>query len=73
MDAAGIAYLQRDNCFTWLEVPEQAQRLSHEQVRAAWPELLNAMARELNPLHARASTAAVVLVRSYYLTVRNRP
>jgi hypothetical protein len=51
MNAAGIPYLQRDNCFTWLEDPEQAQRLLHEQVRAAWPELLNAIARELNPLH----------------------
>jgi hypothetical protein len=41
-----------------LEDPEQAQRLIHQQVRAtehakegAWPELLNAIARELNPLH----------------------
>jgi hypothetical protein len=51
MNAAGIPYLQRDNCFTWLEDPEQAQRLLHQQVRAAWPELLNAIARELNPLH----------------------
>ena len=51
MAAAGVDYLQRDNCFTWLEDPEQAQRLMHEQLRAAWPELLNGIARELNPLH----------------------
>ncbi len=51
MAAAGVGYLQRDNCFTWLEDPEQAQRLMHEQLRAAWPELLNGIARELNPLH----------------------
>jgi hypothetical protein len=51
MNTAGTHYLQRDNCFTWLEDPEQAQRLIDEQVQAAWPELLNAIARELNPLH----------------------
>lgn len=51
MDAAGLRYVQRDNCFTWLEDPERAQRLMDQQVRAAWPELLNGIARELNPLH----------------------
>jgi hypothetical protein len=51
MDAAGMTYLQRDNCFTWLEDPTRAQRLMHQQVRAAWPELLDTIARELNPLH----------------------
>lgn len=51
MDDAGLGYLQRDNCFTWLEDPEQAQRLMDEQVQAAWPKLLNSIARDLNPLH----------------------
>jgi hypothetical protein len=51
MDAAGIGYLQRDNCFTWLEHPERAQQLMDQQVRAAWPELLAGIARSLNPLH----------------------
>jgi hypothetical protein len=51
MDAAGIRYIQRDNCFTWLEDPTRAQRLMDQQVRAAWPELLNSIARGLNPLH----------------------
>jgi hypothetical protein len=27
MDAAGIGYVQRDNCFIWLEYPEWAQQL----------------------------------------------
>jgi hypothetical protein len=52
MDAAGLGYVQRDNCFIWLQQPEQAQRLMDRQVQAAWPELLNAVARGLNPLHA---------------------
>jgi hypothetical protein len=51
MDAAGIGYRQRENCFTWLEDAERAQRLMDQQVRAAWPELLNTIARGLNPRH----------------------
>jgi hypothetical protein len=44
-------YLRRENCFPWLEDPERAQRLMDEQVQAAWPDLLNDIARSLNPLH----------------------
>jgi hypothetical protein len=51
MAAAGSAYVQRDNCFTWLEDPAQAQRLMDRQVQAAWPDLLNGIARGLNPRH----------------------
>jgi hypothetical protein len=52
MDAVGLGYLQRDNCFTWLEDAKRAQRLMDRQVQAAWPDLLHGMARRLNPLHA---------------------
>jgi hypothetical protein len=52
MDAAGLHYVQRDNCFTWLEHPERAQQLMDRQVRSDWPVLLNDIARSLNPLHA---------------------
>jgi hypothetical protein len=51
MDAAGIGYVQRDNCFTRLEDLKRAQRLMDRQVRAAWPELLDSIARGLNPRH----------------------
>jgi hypothetical protein len=51
MDAAGSAYVRRDNCFTWLQDPIQAQRLMDRQVQAAWPDLLNGVARSLNPRH----------------------
>jgi hypothetical protein len=51
MDAAGIGYLQRDNCFTWLEHPEPAQRLLDQQLQATWPALLQDIARSLNPAH----------------------
>jgi hypothetical protein len=51
MDAAGIGYVQRDNCFTWLEHPERAQQFMDQQLLSAWPELLQDIARSLNPLH----------------------
>ena len=51
MDAAGLDYVQRDNCFTWLEDVRQAQRLMDQQVQAGWPELLNQIAHSLNPQH----------------------
>jgi hypothetical protein len=52
MDAEGLHYVQRDNCFTWLADPDQAQHLMAQQVRSDWPELLNDIAHGLNPEHA---------------------
>ena len=52
MDTAGLGYVRRDNCFTWLENPLRAQQLMKQQVQAAWPELLNQIAHSLNPQHA---------------------
>jgi hypothetical protein len=51
MDAAGLGYIKRENCFTALEDPARAQQLLSRQVEAAWPELLNGVALSLNPLH----------------------
>jgi hypothetical protein len=51
MDAAGLHYVQRDNCFTWLEHPERVQQLMDQQLRSDWPVLLSEIARSLNPLH----------------------
>jgi hypothetical protein len=51
MEVAGLRYVRRENCFTWLEDPDHAQRLMDQQVKAAWPDLLNGIARSLNPLH----------------------
>lgn len=51
MDAAGLDYVQRDNCFVWLEDAERAQHLMDRQVQAAWPEVLDGIARNLNPVH----------------------
>ena len=57
MDAAGLHYVRRDNCFTWLEHPERVQRLMDRQLRSDWPALLSKIARSLNPLHERMFAA----------------
>jgi len=51
MDAVGLHYRRRDNCFTWLEDPARAQRMMDRQARHDWPVLLDAVARSLNPAH----------------------
>lgn len=51
MDAAGLAYTRSDNCFLRLADCREAQRLMDQQLAAAWPELLDAIARRLNPRH----------------------
>jgi len=51
MDAAGLGHERRDNCFTWLQHPERAQRLMDRQVRSDWPDLLAGIAHSLNPMH----------------------
>ena len=51
MDRANLGYVQRDNCFVWLEDAGRAQQLMDQQVRAAWPDLLDGIARGLNPDH----------------------
>lgn len=57
MDTAGLAYQRRDNCFSWLADPLQAQRLMDQQLRASWPELLDGISRTLNPLHEEMFTS----------------
>jgi hypothetical protein len=65
MDQAGMDYAQRDNCFVWLEDPVGAQRLMDQQLRVAWPELLDDVARGLNPAHAEMFAARPI---EYYWT-----
>jgi hypothetical protein len=65
MDQAGLAYVQRDNCFVWLQDPAAAQRLMDQQLRAAWPEVLDDIGRSLNPAHAAMFVARPI---DYYWT-----
>jgi hypothetical protein len=52
MDRAGLEYVQRDNCFTWVEDPAQAQKLLEQQGRTNWTQVLNAVLEQAHPLHA---------------------
>jgi hypothetical protein len=52
MDQAGLRYQRRDNCFSWLQDVARAQELFDQQLRANWPDLLNDLAKCLNPLHS---------------------
>jgi hypothetical protein len=51
MDTAGLAYVQRDNCFTWVEDPAKVQGLLAEQLHTNWAEMLNALLKQAHPLH----------------------
>ncbi len=46
-------FTRLDNCFTSLGDPALAQRLLDRQLTVSWKRLLDAVARDLNPLHAR--------------------
>jgi len=53
MQAAGLDYLQQDNCFPWIANWAKAQRLIDRQLKSKWLKLLNGIARQLNPIHAQ--------------------
>jgi hypothetical protein len=57
LDHAGLAYRRRDNCLYWLEDVERAQALFDEQLRAAWPALLDDIRKDLHPAHEQLFTA----------------
>ena len=49
MAKAGLAYEKKDNCFTWVEDWEAAQRLLDEQLTTPWAGLLDRWAAESHP------------------------
>ena len=51
MDQAGIQYQRYDNCFGQIEDYAQAQKLMEQQLKVNWPQLLDPIAGQLNPLH----------------------
>lgn len=50
MTKAGIRSRQKDNCFTWVDDPAQAQRLLDAQLATDWPSLLQRWAEQSNPV-----------------------
>jgi hypothetical protein len=51
MDAAGLAYRQRDNCFVWVQDAPRAQALLDQQLRTDWPGVLGKLLDQAHPLH----------------------
>jgi hypothetical protein len=51
LDAAGLRYVRRDNSFIWLKDSHRTQQLFDQQLKVAWPKLLNDIALYLNPAH----------------------
>jgi hypothetical protein len=51
MEQAGLHYVQRDNCFTWVEKPDRVQALLDGQGHTNWPKVLNALLAQAHPLH----------------------
>lgn len=65
MTELGLAYEQRDNCFTWLEDVPQAQRLLDAQVHTRWAPLLDQVVAANHPTHEQIRRP---LSLSYYWT-----
>ena len=53
MDAEGLGYLRRENCFVRIEDLVRAQRLADNQLRVNWPRELDRLLAELHPSHRR--------------------
>lgn len=47
----GIEFRRQDNCFTWLNDPEAAQRLMDQQLQTDWLQTLTSMLTTIHPLH----------------------
>ncbi len=50
MDQQGLAYRQRDNCFTWLQDVAASQKLMEQLRRFRWPTFLQSLAAQVHPL-----------------------
>jgi DNA-binding MarR family transcriptional regulator len=66
LDQAGIGYVQRENCFTWIEDQARAQALARAQLQSRWPTLLQPLVEQCHP-HATALCRPLAL--SYYWSV----
>jgi len=66
LDQAGLGYVQRENCFTWIEDVPRAQALAREQLQSCWPTLLRPLVEQCHP-HAAALCRPLSL--GYYWSV----
>lgn len=66
MDAAGIGYRRRDNCFVQIADLAAAQALMDRQLRTDWPKLLDGLVAQVNPAEAELFRRTAV---PYYWSV----
>jgi len=66
LDQAGLGYVQRENCFTWIEDVPHAQALARAQLQSCWPALLQPLVEQCHP-HAVELCRPLAL--SYYWSV----
>ena len=66
MDQAGLDYVQRENCFTWIKDLAQAQALARAQLQSRWPALLQPLVEQCHP---HAAELCRPLALSYYWSV----
>ena len=66
LDQAGIGYVQRENCFPWIEDLAKAQALAQAQLQSDWPVLLRALVEQCHP---HAAELCRPLGLSYYWSV----
>jgi hypothetical protein len=52
LDAAGIGYRRRDNCFLELEDPRRAQELCDLQLQTRWKRAFHKLLHQFHPSHA---------------------
>jgi hypothetical protein len=67
MDAAGIRYRRKENCFVAIDDVGRAQQLMDEQLNADWPGLLDELAGRINPAEPEVFNACPV---PYYWSVQ---
>jgi hypothetical protein len=66
MEQARIGYVQRENCFSWIEDVSKAQALARAQLQSSWPTLLQPLIEQCHP---HASELCRPLALSYYWSV----
>lgn len=66
MDASGLGYRRRENCFVALEDAAKAQKLFDRQLRINWARELDRLLAQVHPSHARIFRAEPV---SHYWSV----
>ena len=67
MDRAGIKYVKRDNCFSYIEDVGAAQQMMDRLSERRWERFLNSFAHRLNPI---IKPDAGFSLRGYYWSVR---